>query len=176
MMTQDGGKTWVDWSLHIGDRLSHDLYSATSIGADIYVAGEAGLVFCSTDGGNNFPAVTSPSSVTLFGVLGAPDSSVIVFGVAGAGFRSTDRGKTWTPIDFGTQDNLTAGLVLSSGAVLIASETGGLFTSRDNGATFKTVSGLQPTSVFGLAQAASSDLILVGNLGVTKQSLAALTV
>jgi photosystem II stability/assembly factor-like uncharacterized protein len=171
MMTMDGGKTWEDWSLHIGDRLSHNLYAATVLGTDIYVAGEAGLVFCSTDGGNMFPQVASPSGVTLFGIVGAADGSIIVFGVAGNSFRSTDGGKEWVAISLGTKDNLTAGRALTSGRIIIASEAGALFVSEDNGATFQSLTGVSPISVYDFEQAADTSLIFIGNSGVTRVPL-----
>ena len=133
MLTTDGGKTWLDWNLHVYDRLSRDLYDAALIGSDIYIAAETGLVFRSTDGGNTFPQVASPSQVTLFGVLGAHDGSVLVYGVAGNCFRSTNGGQVWMAINLGTEDNLIAGRVLRSGAIVIARESGGLFISHDNG-------------------------------------------
>ncbi len=91
MLTLDGGMSWADWSLNIGDALSHNLYAATVSGSDIYVVGEAGLVFRSTDGGNTFPAVASPANATLFGVLGIENGAIITFGVAGNIFRSEDQ-------------------------------------------------------------------------------------
>jgi len=168
MITEDGGKSWADWSLRIGDRLSQNLYAAAMVGPSIYIAAEEGLVFCSTDGGEQFPQSASPSSVTLFGVLGAPDGSVIVFGVAGNCFRSTDAGKTWRSLNVGTQDNLTAGLVLRSGAVVIASETGALFVSHDNGNSFSPVSDVPPMTVSGAVQAPDGSLVFVGFSGVTR--------
>lgn len=163
VLSLDGGATWQDWSLQIGDQYSHNLYDAAVIGTDIYVVGEIGLVFRSTDDGQTFPAVTSPGQVTLFGVLGAKDGSVIVFGVAGNGFRSTDGGKTWNVINFGTQDNLTAGRRLSNESILIASEGGGLFLSRDDGATFQPVPGVPPMAIFDFEQTDDTAVILVGS-------------
>jgi photosystem II stability/assembly factor-like uncharacterized protein len=167
MMTRDGGKNWVDWSLHVFDRLSHNLYGVQAIGTTIYLVGEAGLVFCSNDGGNEFLPVTSPVNATLFGILGAKDGSLIVFGVAGNSFRSNDGGKTWTPVDLLTQENLMAGYVLPSGVVLIASEAGQLFRSEDNGVTFAAVSGVSQIATYGIEQAANDDLVLIGSSGVT---------
>jgi photosystem II stability/assembly factor-like uncharacterized protein len=173
MMTTDGGKTWADWSLHMYDRLSHDLYGVSVIGQDIYIACETGLVFRSTDGGEIFPQVASPANATLFGVIGGADGSVIVYGVAGNCYRSTDQGRSWTAVTLGTQDDLVAARALSAGAILMASEAGGLFVSRDNGASFTAVPGFPHMSVADF-QPVSSDrsLIVVGAAGSTQVPLA----
>ena len=172
MMTTDGGKTWSDWSLHIYDRLSHDLYGVTTVGQDIYIACETGLVFCSTDGGNSFPQVTSPAAVTLFGVIGGADGSVIVYGVAGHCYRSTDKGASWTAVNLGTQDDLVAARALSAEAILIASEAGGLFVSRDNGASFTAVPNFPRMSVADFQPVSDRSLIVVGAAGSTQVPLA----
>ena len=168
VMSTDGGKTWVDWSLHIDDRLSHNLYDAKLIGGDIFLAAEAGLVFCSTDEGTNFVALPSPGPVTLLGVLGAKDGSIIVFGVAGTVFRSQDGGHSWSQIMLATQDSITAGYAMASSVMILATEAGSLFTSKDNGLTFNIVAGVSPRSIFDILQEPDGDLICVGASGVSK--------
>jgi photosystem II stability/assembly factor-like uncharacterized protein len=171
MKTDDGGKTWQDWSLHVGDPLSHNLYDVSKLGADICLAAEAGKVFCSADGGASFPAVASAGSATLFGILPAGDGAMLAFGVAGGCYRSTDAGQSWTSIDSGTSINLTAGTVLATGAIVLAGEDGSLYLSTDHGASFQRAPANQPMAIYGLAQASDGDLIAVGNLGVLRISL-----
>jgi photosystem II stability/assembly factor-like uncharacterized protein len=169
MMTTDGGNTWSDWSLHIGDNLSHNLYAVAMHGSDIYLVGEEGLVFRSTDNGYSFPKLTAPSNVTLFGLVIAKGGAIIVYGVAGACFRTTDGGNSWTAVELGTQDNLTASCVLPSGTILIAGGAGLLFVSRDNGASFSRVPGDPAAAVSDLVTSDGS-IVLVGALGVTRAS------
>jgi len=176
MLTNDGGCTWTDLSLNIDDRLSHNLYAAVKAGNDIYVTGEAGEVFRSSDRGNTFPAVTSPAAVTFFGALAAKDGSVVVFGVAGNLFRSQDRGVIWNAIDLKTQDDLTAGFVLQSGDIFIATEAGALFVSKDDGANFQAVQGGPPMAIFDIAEAPDGDVIFVGDSGAVRIPLSALTI
>jgi photosystem II stability/assembly factor-like uncharacterized protein len=171
MMTADGGRTWTDWSLRIAEKFSRNLYAATTIGSNIYIVGEEGLVFCSRDGGGNFEPITSPSNVTLFGIVGAHDGSIIVFGVAGSCFRSTDGGNSWTNISLGTQDNLAAGYVLRSGKILLGCLSGALYVSHDDGITFSVVTGTPPMSISGVMEASNNSLIVVGYSGVTKLSI-----
>jgi photosystem II stability/assembly factor-like uncharacterized protein len=170
MMTMDGGESWVDSSLQIGDRFSHNLYDVASIGGDAYLVGEVGMVFRSSDGGDSFPAVASPSATTLLGVVGASNESVIVYGVAGNCFSSTDRGASWTSIPLSTQDNITAGRRLSSEDILLGSESGGLFVSKDNGTSFDAVPNVPPMSIFDFEQAADGTIIFVGSAGVRRVS------
>jgi photosystem II stability/assembly factor-like uncharacterized protein len=165
MLTIDGGKSWQDWSLHILDRLSHDLYDAQIIDSKMFIVGEAGLVFCSTDGGGSFQQAASPADVTLFGLVGTKDNNIIVFGVAGSCYRSTTGGNSWVTINLPTSDNLTAGRLLDSGDILIASESGVIFRSKDNGETFAPLSGMPMVTIFDLEQAPNGDLILVGASG-----------
>jgi photosystem II stability/assembly factor-like uncharacterized protein len=172
--SNDGGQTWTDFSLQIYDRLSHDLYCATKAGNDLYIAAETGLVFRSTDGGGSFPQVTQPGPATLFGLLRAPDSSLVTFGVAGNCYRSVDNAQSWTQIALPTQDDLNAGHVLTSGAVMLVGGGGEIFISRDNGASFGPVAGMPPRPISDFVETASNNLVFAGGAGVFKVPIAAL--
>ncbi len=170
MLSNDAGKDWADWSLHVYDAYSHNIYDAAAIGGDIYLVGEEGLVFCSSDSGQTFLPAASPADITLFGVLGAANGAVLTFGVAGSVFRSTDGAKTWVPVTLASQDDITGGRVLKSGEILLVSGGGGLFKSRDHGVTFQKIPGIQPVPFFDLEEAPNGNLILVGATGVTALS------
>lgn len=175
-LSDDGGKTWADWSLRIYDKLSHNLYAARRFGSNIFVVGESGLVFRSTDDAATFPQIASPSPVTLFGILQGDQGAIITYGVAGNCYRTIDNGQTWLPINFGTGDNLTAGIKLASGGLLIGSETGSLFISKDNGLTFAAVSGGLQTAIFDFIQFNDNELIIVGSTGPVRISTASLNI
>jgi photosystem II stability/assembly factor-like uncharacterized protein len=175
MLTLDGGRSWADISLSIGDRLSHNLYAALATGGDIYVAGETGEVFRSTDGGKTFPPVTSPTGATIFGLLAAQDSSILAFGVAGNLFNSKDQGMSWQNITMQTQDDLTSGLTLRSGDILIGTEAGALFVSKDNGRSFTSVTGGPRMAIFGMVETQNGQVVFVGDAGAVTMSTSSLT-
>jgi photosystem II stability/assembly factor-like uncharacterized protein len=168
MKTTDGGKTWVDWSLHIGDSLSHNLYDVITVGTDVFIAGEIGLVFCSTDGGNSFVKANPPTGATMLGAIATGNDSLLVFGVAGQAFKSNDVGKTWTSVSFGTGANLTAARRLTSGAIVVASEDGSLYISDDEGNSFNLMPQRQSMALYDLVQAPNGDVVAVGDLGVVR--------
>jgi photosystem II stability/assembly factor-like uncharacterized protein len=168
MLTSDGGQSWADWSLHIYDKYSHDIYGAANIGGICYLVMEEGLVFASTDGGNIFNPLASPGGTSLFGIIGAKDGSITVFGVAGFAARSTDQGKSWATLDIASQQDLTAGRLLENGALVLVDEAGLVFESTDNGASFTRLQGTPPVPLFDLWQAQNGNLIAVGAAGVTQ--------
>jgi photosystem II stability/assembly factor-like uncharacterized protein len=172
MHSDDGGKTWADWSLRIGDRLSHNLYDAAVIGGKICVAAESGNVYCAA--GASFPAVTSPGPATLLGILQTGDGGMLSFGVAGLADRSADGGQTWASLTLGAQSNLTCGRVLKSGAILIGGEDGSLYLSTDHGRNFHALAQSEPMAIFDLAQAPDGDILMAGSGGVLTLPSAAL--
>jgi photosystem II stability/assembly factor-like uncharacterized protein len=167
--TRDGGKTWVDWSLHVSDRLSDDLYASAVAGNSIFLVGGAGNVFRSDDGANTFDPLTSPQTVTLYGILVLDNNVLLTYGVAGACFRSTDGGKTWSAVNIDTQDNLITGLVLPQG-VMLATLGGQVFSSTPDGQTFTPVQNLPPMSISDVEQAQDGAFIFVGGGGVVRIS------
>jgi photosystem II stability/assembly factor-like uncharacterized protein len=171
MKTTDGGKDWSDWSLHISDAYSHNLYDAAAVGSQIYIAAETGLIFRSTDGGNSFAEIPPPGTATLFGVLGTGENFVLAFGVAGQAFLSKDGGQSWEGVAFGTSDNLMAAKMLSDGSIVVANEDGTLYRSTDNGQSFVPLQLAIPMAVFDLAQAPDGGVILAGNGGILRVPL-----
>jgi photosystem II stability/assembly factor-like uncharacterized protein len=166
MQTTDGGQTWVDWDLRIGDPLSHNLYDVAGLSSGIYLVGEAGSIFRSTDSGRNFPAIKAPSDATLLSVLPTGDEGIFVCGVAGEAFRSMDSGKTWKSVNLDAQSNLTDGLALKSGTIIVASEDGNIYVSFDHARTFSLLPIVQPMALYGLAEAQNGDVAVVGSGGV----------
>jgi photosystem II stability/assembly factor-like uncharacterized protein len=175
--TTDGGKNWADWSLKIGDPLSHNLYDVASAGAGIFIAGEAGNDFVSTDGGDNFTEMVSPSpkNSTMFGVIPTGDRGILIYGVAGEAYISHDGGKSWKAVSVGTSQNLTAARQLDSGVILVASEDGNLYVSHDHAATFSRLPQPLPMAVYDLVQAPNGKVIAAGSAGVMTVSAADLS-
>ena len=165
LKTTDGGKTWTDWSLHVGDAYSHNLYDVAAAGGQVYLVAETGIVFRSADGGATFQNIATPGNATLFGVHGDGDGGVLVFGVAGQIFLSSDDGKSWKPVTTGTSDNLTAAITLRDGSIVLACENGTLYRSTDHGQSFSPLRLAIPMAIFDLVQAEDGALVLAGNEG-----------
>lgn len=164
--TTDGGKTWVDWSLHINDKFSFDLYDVNQVGDQVCIVAEMGLIFCSTDNGQNFDQLTPTGPATLLGILPTGDGGMLTFGIAGSAYISADKGKTWETIKLDTGANITAGITLSSGEIVLVDEAGDIFLSKNHGKSFSSLQQQESMSLYGLAEAANGNLILVGSGGV----------
>jgi photosystem II stability/assembly factor-like uncharacterized protein len=172
--TTDGGKTWTDWSLHIGDPLSHNLYDVSDIGTDMCIGAETGLIFCSSDNGETFTKLAQPGNATLLGMLPTGNGGILAFGVAGYAYRSEDGGKTWANVDVGAQANLSGGIVLPTGGIVVVDQAGSIHVSRDHAQTFRVLAQSQPMSLYGLVQAANGDIVVVGSGGARIVSAGAL--
>ncbi|GLR66959.1 hypothetical protein GCM10010909_16390 [Acidocella aquatica] len=166
MRSDNGGATWQDASLDVGDSLSHNLYGAAVIGGDIYVVGETGLVFRSSDSAKSFPQVAKAANATLFGVTGTAKGNVVAYGVAGTLVRSIDRGQSWSQIAMPGTADLTDGILLSSGNLLITGADGGVYESADDGMTYQAANRHMPMAVFAVAQAADGRLVFAGSRGI----------
>jgi photosystem II stability/assembly factor-like uncharacterized protein len=166
VMTTDGGKDWTDWSLHMGDPVSHGMFDAIRAGNDLYLAGEAGVVLHSADQGQSFSMLTSPDPSTFLGLLATPAGTLLAYGVAGEVFRSTDKGQDWAKADVAASSDLTGGVVLASGKILLVSEDGSVFESGDDGLTFRPAAVNEGMALYDVAQAENGDLVFVGSGGV----------
>lgn len=174
VMTDDVGKSWSDWSLHILDPVSHHLYDAERIRDSIDVVGEAGLIFQSKDEGQSFQPLPSPTQATLFGLLSTGNGALLVYGVAGQVFFSPDAGLTWQPVTLQSMSNFTSAILLKTGDVLLANEAGRLFTSSDHGRTFREQSFGFQMAVFAIEQAENGDIVAVGSSGIMRTSVSIL--
>lgn len=164
--TTDGGKSWTDWSLHIGDKLSHNIYDATTIGTQICLAAEVGLVFCSSDHGQSFTQLPPTGEATLLGISPAGAGGLLAYGIAGSAYLSKDDGQTWKSLDFFKKSNITAGTILKSGALVLVDQAGNIFISRDHGDHFSMLPAHESMSLYGLVQAENGNVVLVGSAGV----------
>jgi photosystem II stability/assembly factor-like uncharacterized protein len=170
--TDDGGSTWKSWMGHIANPRGMHLYAIEPVGGHIYLAGEQGLLLRSSDGGESFTPVASPSKGTFFGLVAGANGELLVYGLRGRAFWSGDAGAGWTEVNTGTRTSISAGARLADGRVLIASQVGELVQSRDNGRSFEPVTHSDPLPVTGLAQSANGGLVLASPRGMHKLRLA----
>ncbi len=166
MRTTDGGRTWMDWSLHVGDLLAHNLYDVAPINGAYYAVGEDGLVFRSQDGGQSFPQLAQPGAGTLFGVCDAGAGGILVYGVAGEIYLSSDGGVTWPAAALPSTANLTSVIKLSSGVLAAGDESGGVFLSHDHGRNFRPLVSNPLISIADLLEVNENNILLLTDIGV----------
>ena len=184
LATTDGGDTWTCrngcWEddngesgpplLHAADSDFEDDFHLNAIAAAgpgrLYLAGEAGVLYRSDDGGETWRALPSPYSGSWFGALAPDVDTVLVAGLRGHLFRSDDAGESWTQIETGTTATLTDLVQVNPDLMLITGLAGALLTSRDNGlsVSYRPLSSRQGIST-ALATAGGS-VVLVGEAGV----------
>jgi photosystem II stability/assembly factor-like uncharacterized protein len=165
--TDDGGQTWQSIIGRIDNSKGLHLYFINQDGNDIYISGEQGVLYRSTDRGKQFKVVNSPSRGTYFGIVFPKPGQLIAFGLRGSAFKSIDAGIHWDKIEL-PAITVTAGLRLSDGSVVLSNEYGQLIRSHDDGATFQPIPQTQTTSVVSLVEASDGHLILAGARNLTR--------
>jgi photosystem II stability/assembly factor-like uncharacterized protein len=131
------------------------------------VAGEAGFLARSTDGGRTFAPLASPYKGSFFGVLATPDGGLLVYGLRGNAFRSADAGATWTSVaPEGAKATLLAGTLLPDGGVVLAGREGTILESRDQGRTFTVRKSPDGRAVAAVRALPGGARILAGEGGV----------
>lgn len=166
--TQDGGRTWLPWQTRLDNPNGRHLYSIKGTGAAIYIAGEEGALYRSTDSGSSFTVIPTPYRGSYFGVLPLDREHVVVFGLRGNAYLSSDAGNHWRKIDTGTEAALTAGLRLSDGSIVLASQAGEVLRSTDHGRSFHALPVMQRQPFSGVAETAGGRLVLSGNRGAVR--------
>ena len=97
----------------------------------LFLAGEAGALYRSDDGGETWRALDSPYHGSWFGALALDADTLVVAGLRGRLFRSADAGAGWTRVE--TETNATLADIARAGPdlILVAGLGGALFASRD---------------------------------------------
>jgi photosystem II stability/assembly factor-like uncharacterized protein len=131
----------------------------------VYVAGEAGHLYRSDDGGTRWFVLPSPYAGSFFGLLPLGGDVLLAFGLRGHLFRSEDAGRTWAAIATGTQALLSGGTRLADGTIVLVGLAGAMLASHDGGHSFVL---LQQTNRKGLSAVAAvpSGVVVAGDGGV----------
>ncbi|NRF67202.1 glycosyl hydrolase [Aquincola sp. S2] len=164
LRTADGGASWQPW-LHAADNPKGlHLYAVRGIGADVWIAGEQGLLLKLDRDAGRFKAIELPYKGTLFGVIGNP-RGVLVHGLRGTVLRSTDGGRSWAAVPTGLQIGLPAATLDAQNRFVLVSQAGHVLASRDDGASFVPIAVERPLPAAAVA-AAPGALVLAGPRGV----------
>jgi photosystem II stability/assembly factor-like uncharacterized protein len=168
LRTEDGGSSWQAWQSRIPNAKGSHLYAIRRSGSAVYIAGEQGSVFRSTDGGQHYTALASPYGGSFFGAVSTAVDRAVVFGLRGSAYVTADGGATWTRSKLDTTASLSGGTVLNDGSVIVVSQAGNVLRSVDGGLTFFGVEVKAPVPFVAVAQAADGSLVMAGVRGVTR--------
>ena len=75
--TTDGGKTWGSLMDRIENPNGYHYYGITRSGNDLFIAGEAGILFRSEDFGKTWKKLESPYEGSFFGIEGNPEGGFV---------------------------------------------------------------------------------------------------
>ena len=173
------GAAASDWSI-MNLPATQTAFALHGVGADLYVAGNNGMVLRTGDGAKTWVDVSvAPASVgatlstyPVFKSIGASAADdVWVAGAvqpeSGILMHTTDEGQSWQPIDVGTVGPFFGVWSVDRDHVFAATGTGQILATADGGARW-TITFSDPHMVlWGAWGSASGDLYVVGGVVIT---------
>lgn len=167
----DGGVTWTERQITEGDRHFNALTRLAD--GTLLLAGEAGTLLRSGDGGAHWEKLASPYTGSFFGLLPLAQGGVLAFGMRGNIFRSEDRGASWQAAAADNGNALFGGLTHDDGLVVLVGQNGTVLVSRDDGRTFKRVAtqASRALSAVQRPQGGEDAVLVFGDGGVTRITL-----
>jgi photosystem II stability/assembly factor-like uncharacterized protein len=171
--TTDGGKQWSD----VAERLDNeDQFHLNGIAqvkdAGLFIVGEQGSMFRSSDDGQTWQKLEGPYQGSLFGVIGtAQPRTLLAYGLRGNLYRSTDFGDSWQQIELkaarGTLEfGLASATLLDDGSLVLVGNGGSVLRSSDDGQTFSVYNRADRIALAGVSGRNGEGLVLVGQGGV----------
>ncbi len=186
LASDDGGETWSCangcWSVGLdppsgepllraeGSDFEDDYHLnaiAPSADGSLYLAGEAGALYRSDDGGQSWTALPSPYDGSWFAALSPGPDTLVVAGLRGNLHRSDDAGETWTRIETGTVATLTGLIRTRSGGVLATGLAGEVLLSDEGVRTVSRHSLASRQALSTALETPSGRILLLGEDGLT---------
>lgn len=167
LRTDDGGDSWKLHSHRLDNPNGYHLYDITrSSSGALLIAGEAGQLHRSTDGGATWEALDSPYDGSFFGVLATDQGNALIFGLRGRIFRSEDGGDSWTAIDAPGESTLFGGQVFPDGRIVLVGAAGTILESRDEGRSFSRLPLDSRASLAAVEKTGNGRLLTAGFGGI----------
>ncbi|WP_097460686.1 WD40/YVTN/BNR-like repeat-containing protein [Mangrovitalea sediminis] len=165
--TDDGGQTWHNWADHVPNPDGYHLNAIAQVkGGALFIAGEAGTVYLSTDDGMTWSSVKSPYGGSFFGALGTGNvNEVLAFGLRGHVFRSDDLGKSWKAVPVDADATLNSGVADGKGRIVLVGNDGSVLVSSDAGQTFRSHVRADREALLSAVLLNNDNLLLVGEQG-----------
>ena len=164
LRTTDAGRSWESWSDRSENSKKLHLYAIRRCGADLFVAGEQGLLLKLDGPAGRFRPLELPYEGTLFGIV-CGTKSTVVFGLRGNAFRSIDGGASWQKTETGLQVGVTGG-ASAAGRLVLVSQAGHLLVSTNDGASFQPRKVEKPVPATAVIAASDSSVVVAGVRGV----------
>jgi photosystem II stability/assembly factor-like uncharacterized protein len=131
----------------------------------LYIAGEAGHLYASDDGGATWRSLASPYEGSFFGMLPLSRDTVLAFGLRGHLYRSGDAGASWQRIEVDTIAMLNGAAPFDAGAVAIVGLSGVVLVSRDGGRSFAVLQQTDRAGLSAVVAVGDDRLAVVGEDG-----------
>jgi len=131
----------------------------------LYIAGEAGHLYASDNGGASWHTLASPYEGSFFGLLPLGGETVLAFGLRGHLYRSENAGASWQQIETGTTAMLTGATTFEAGAVALVGLSGVVLVSRDGGHGFTLMQQADRAGLSAVVSTGDERLAVVGEDG-----------
>lgn len=141
----------------------------------LYIAGEAGHIYRSDDGGGHWQELTSPYAGSFFDVLPLGTDALLVGGLRGNLYRSEDSGASWRRLRTGTLALLDGAAVLPGGALAVVGLSGVVLVSRDGGRSFSLEQQSDRSGLSAALAVGKDTLVVAGEGGVRRVTIGAAT-
>jgi photosystem II stability/assembly factor-like uncharacterized protein len=166
--TTDGGKSWQSWQKHVANPKGLHLYGLRPVGGALFMVGEQGMLFRSTDHGATFKPMDSPYKGSYFGLVAGKSGQLVIYGLRGNAFWSGNQGHTWKKIDTKLGVTIADGVELSDGSIALVSQAGDVLISQNHGQDFQLQPGQESLPIAAIAQANDGSLIVAGLRGIKR--------
>ncbi len=168
LRTRDGGQSWAIEGNRLENPDNYHFYAiAQSSAGTLILAGEAGTLLRSLNGGNTWERIDTPYSGSFFDAVATSDGGLLIFGLRGNVFRSLDEGASWAPVATGDNRTLMCGTAGDDGSVVLAGAAGAVLSSDDAGATFNVIPTTGNKVYSGVTTAPDGRVLLVGFGGIS---------
>ena len=165
--TLDGGQHWGSRATELDNPDEFHLNAITGDGKGrIFIAGEGGVMFRSTDGGHGWESLQPFYEGSWFGtVYDAQNDTLYVFGLRGNLYRSSDFGTSWEQVPNDSNSTLAGGSASQKGEIVLVGGVGTVLFSTDGGQSFQRTM-LEDRLSLSAGLSRDGELILVGQGGV----------
>lgn len=169
LRTSDAGQHWQGAFDLLPDDEDRHINAVRKVGDVVWLAGERGLLYRSTDLGQHFSQVETGSKASIFALAGAGET-VVAAGLRGTLLLSSDRGVRWRLVSTNSaySFNAVAPAATAPGKFVLADESGGVWWLDGTSAKALPLPQRARFPIADFHEEAGRPLIVVGLLGVDR--------